>query len=114
MPVRTKSAPDRPSGKRSARSLDHQVDAAQKWLACRGSKRNREGMARYGITAEKVFGVSVSTVRTLAKRPGRDHELALALWDTGWYEARLLAAFVAEPERVTAGLVDRWCKDFEK
>jgi 3-methyladenine DNA glycosylase AlkD len=54
-------------------------------------------MARYGIVASKVFGVSVGTLRQLAKRFGRDHDLAAALWRTGWYEARMLTAFVDDP-----------------
>ena len=82
-------------------------------LARRGSRRNREGMARYGIVADKVFGVSVGTLRTLGKRLGRDHELALALWESGWYEARMLTAFVDEPQRVTPAQMDRWCRDFD-
>lgn len=82
-------------------------------LERRGSRRNREGMARYGIVAEKVFGVSVGALRTLAKQLGRDHELALALWDSGWYEARMLTAFVDEPARVTPAQMDRWCRDFD-
>jgi hypothetical protein len=28
------------------------------WLEGKGSRANREGMARYGIVAENVFGVS--------------------------------------------------------
>jgi 3-methyladenine DNA glycosylase AlkD len=49
----------------------------------------------------------------LAKRLGRDHDLAAALWATGWYEARMLAAWVDEPERVTAAQMDRWSRDFD-
>ncbi|MCE9601167.1 MAG: DNA alkylation repair protein [Gemmatimonadetes bacterium] len=78
-----------------------------------GTARNRHGMARYGLVARKVFGVSVAEIRRLAARLGRDHTLALALWETGWYEARLLAAFVDEPARVTASQMDRWSRDFE-
>jgi 3-methyladenine DNA glycosylase AlkD len=70
-------------------------------------------MARYGISATKVFGVSVGALQRLAKRLGRDHGLAEALWDTGWYEARMLTAFVGEPERVTAAQMDRWARDFD-
>lgn len=83
------------------------------WLERRGSKKNREGMARYAITAPKVFGVSVAMLQQLAKQLGRDHELALALWDTGWYEARMLTAFVDEPDRVTPAQMDRWARDFD-
>lgn len=83
------------------------------WLKQRGTQRDREGMARYGIRAEKVFGVSVASLRELGKRIGRDHALAEALWKTGWYEARMLTAFIDEPARVTPAQMDRWAKDFE-
>jgi 3-methyladenine DNA glycosylase AlkD len=83
------------------------------YLRRRGSKRNRDGMARYGIVAPKVFGISVAVLRAYAKRIGRNHDLALALWKTGWYEARMLAAFIADPALVTPALMDRWAKDFD-
>ena len=78
-----------------------------------GTKRNREGMARYAIVAPKVFGVSVATIRRIGKKIGHDHQLAQQLWATGWYEARMLTAFVADPARVTAAQMDRWCRDFD-
>jgi 3-methyladenine DNA glycosylase AlkD len=89
------------------------VGAVLAWLQRQGSRKNQDGMARYGIVAKKVFGVSVGTLRTYAKGLGQHHELALALWDTGWYEARLLAAFVDEPARVTGPQMNAWCKGFE-
>jgi 3-methyladenine DNA glycosylase AlkD len=89
------------------------VEGVLDWLERRGSKRNRDGMARYGIVAEKAYGVSVGDLRDLGKRLGRNHELALALWETGAYEARMLTPFVDEPERVTPAQMDRWCRDFD-
>ena len=94
-------------------STEQRVRESLAWLERRGTKRNREGLARYAITAPKVFGVSVAMIRQLGKKLGRDHELALALWETGWYEARMLTAFVAEPERVTPAQMDRWARDFD-
>jgi len=53
------------------------VREALAWLERRGSKRIREEMlTRYGITAPKAFGMSVSAIQQLAKRMGRDHDLA--------------------------------------
>jgi 3-methyladenine DNA glycosylase AlkD len=83
------------------------------WLAKRGTRRNVLGMARYGIVARRAFGVSVGTVQSLAKRLGKDHALAAALWASGWFEARLLAAFVEDPERVTRRQMDAWAAGFE-
>ena len=82
-------------------------------LERKGTKRNREGMARYAIVAPKVFGVSVGTLRAMAKNVGKDHELAAKLWASGWYEARMLAGFVDDPALVTAAQMDRWAKDFD-
>jgi 3-methyladenine DNA glycosylase AlkD len=82
-------------------------------LEALGTEEGRAGMARYGIVAKKVYGVSVANVRALAKRLGRDHALADELWRTGWYEARLLAAFVDDPKLVTPTQMDRWAGEFE-
>jgi 3-methyladenine DNA glycosylase AlkD len=100
---------------RSARTAttDDRVHEALEWLERRGTKGNRDGLARYGIVAQNVFGVSVGTIRQLGKRLGRDHELALALWESGCYEARMVTAFVDEPERVSAAQMDRWARDFD-
>jgi 3-methyladenine DNA glycosylase AlkD len=70
-------------------------------------------MARYGIPSENASGVSVGDIRRLGKEIGRDHELALALWETRSYEARMLTPFIDEPDRVTPGQMDRWCRDFD-
>lgn len=95
-------------------SVEKEAQAALRWLERRGTRKTLEAMeTRYGIHTDKAFGVPVGTIRQLAKELGRDHELAADLWDTGWYEARLLAAFVDEPEQVTAGQMDRWCRDFD-
>lgn len=71
------------------------------------------GMARYSIPSNDALGVSIADIQKIAKQFGKRHDLALALWDTGVYEARLLAAYVDEPDKVTAAQMERWCKDFD-
>jgi len=83
------------------------------WLEKKGTRRNIRGMARYGIVAQRVFGVSMATMLSLKKRLGTDHALSLALWETGWYEARLLAALIGDPARVTRRQMNAWAADFE-
>ena len=107
-------------GPRTNRSANRQASTSARvrevlaWLERRGSRRVRDDLLpRYGITAPKAYGVKVGTLHTLARELGRDHALALALWPTGWYEARLLTAFIDEPERVTPAQMDRWAKDFD-
>ncbi|MET0794124.1 MAG: DNA alkylation repair protein [Polyangiaceae bacterium] len=103
------------AGERSAPApLRTRLAAALAALDQASSGRERENLARYGIhTADRVLGVSMANVQRLAKQLGRDQELALALWDSGCYEARLLTSFVAEPERITPALMDRWCREFD-
>lgn len=84
--------------------------AALKHLA---TKATRDGMARYGLPSDKAFGVPVSKIQQVAKQFGRSHELAAALWETGWYEARMLAAYVDVPSQVTPAQMDRWRRDFD-
>lgn len=92
---------------------DTRVPAILAELRSMGSQRDRAGMARYGINVANAFGVSVSDLRTLARRLGRDHDLALALWATGNHEARLLACFLDDPAAVTAEQAEAWAGDVD-
>jgi len=78
-----------------------------------GSERNREGMARFGISTETALGISVTDLRKVGREIGRDHALALALWDTGIHEARILASIVDDPKAVTEEQMERWVADFD-
>src|SRR5262245_52786893 len=80
--------------------------------AC-ASRTPEADLARFGITARHAYGVTVPEVRRIAKGMGRDHALALALWETGCYDARLVACFVDDPARVTPAQMDRWARTFE-
>jgi 3-methyladenine DNA glycosylase AlkD len=82
-------------------------------LAAQASEESRAGMARYGINVASAFGVSVYELRRMAKALGTDHELALALWDTGQHEARTLASMVDDPAAVTEAQMERWAAAFD-
>lgn len=78
-----------------------------------GSKKARDGMARFAIPSDRAFGIAMNELKLLAKRIGRNHELACGLWKSGWYEARMVAVFIAERDDVTPKLMDDWCRDFD-
>jgi len=82
-------------------------------LRALGTEENRAGMARFGINTERALGVGNAVLRPMARALGRNHERAQALWDTGWREARLLAAFTEEPALVTAEQARRWAADID-
>ena len=112
MPPRKKAAAG-PAPKATAAPVGERVEDAIAWLERRGTKAGRDAMARYAITPHKAFGVSMKEIQALAKELGRDHALAAGLWESGWYEARMLTAYVDDPERVTAAQMDRWCREFD-
>src|SRR3982751_4105204 len=70
-------------------------------------------MARLGISSDDALGVRMSDVQKLAKLLGRDNALALALWKTGVYEARMLCAYVDEPAKVTRAQMHSQALDFD-
>jgi 3-methyladenine DNA glycosylase AlkD len=74
--------------------------------------RNVAGMARFGINPHNTYGLSIPTLRTLAKKIGKDHELALKLWKSDIHEARFLAGMVDVPELVTSEQMDKWTSQF--
>jgi len=106
--------------KRSKRHSLWQVQR-EKWNCARalrvlrslGEQRNIDGMARFGIRAKVVYGVAKPKMDELARRIGRDHELALELWDTGVHDARILAGMIDIAEQVTSKQMERWVRDFD-
>src|SRR5688572_26491998 len=74
-----------------------------------GSAQTRKTYLRHGA-AEPLFGVSFATLKTLRKRIGVDHELAVALWETGNLDARNLAVKIIDPAKVKSADLDRWVR----
>jgi 3-methyladenine DNA glycosylase AlkD len=70
-------------------------------------------MARFGVRAKRVYGVAKPAMDELARKIGKDHNLALELWATGVHDARILAGMLDEPARVTGAQMERWVRDFD-
>jgi 3-methyladenine DNA glycosylase AlkD len=113
MPADTKKQKPAKGRTKPAPEIAAQVREAMAALQEMSTPHDFDNLARFGITASKALGVSVANIRLLAKRLGRNHDLAAALWDTGCYEARLLTSFVDDPALVTPAQMDRWCRDFD-
>lgn len=79
-------------------------------LAAAGTAQNRRIHPRHGAR-EPMFGVSHAALGELEKEIRIDHDLGLALWDSGNHDARMLAAKVVDAERFTAKLADAWARE---
>lgn len=82
-------------------------------LKSMANQKNVQGMARYGINPKNNLGVSIYNLRPLAKEIGKDHKLALKLWESEIHDARLLAVFIDDPLQVTSKQMDSWVEDFD-
>ena len=76
------------------------------------SERDIAGQRHFGIAARgEQLGVSVPRLREIGRPHRRDHALALELWATGIHEARVLAAVIDDPKKITRAQMDRWARD---
>lgn len=90
------------------------VDDALDWLRANADLATLEAMkTRYGIHAKRALGVPMRKMKELGKQLGTDHDLAAELWSTGWYEARIVASMVDDPEAVTPEQMDSWVEEFD-
>jgi len=80
-------------------------------LRSKARPENLEGMTKYGIPLEQRLCISVPDLRKLAKEIGTDHKLAMDLWKTGVGEARILAAMIDDPHKLTEVQMEDWVKD---
>jgi len=90
-----------------------QYDEVISRLKAEANPENVAGMARFGISSTDTIGISIYTLRKIAKEITKDHELALKLWDSAIHEARILASFIDDPEKVTEGQLEKWVKDYD-
>jgi 3-methyladenine DNA glycosylase AlkD len=72
-----------------------------------------EGMARFGIKGQTVYGISLPELRNLAKQIGANSDLAHQLWASGIHEARILASLIEVPAKVTEAQMEQWAQDFD-
>ncbi len=71
------------------------------------------GMAKYGITPKKAYGIRIPVLRNLAKEIGKNHRLAGKLWKIDNRETRILASMIDMPEIVSEAQMERWVNEFD-
>lgn len=81
-------------------------------LSMRNDK-NIAGMERFGIKSQKLLGISMKDLDSISKEIGKNHSLALDLWNTRYHEARLLASMIAVPKQSTIKELHTWVHDFD-
>ncbi len=104
----------RSSGRRKIRVTEQWTKAGVlRELKALADPRVREKMAYFGVNVPQAHGISAPVLHALARHIGKDHALAEQLWASSIHEARILATLIGESEKVTAGQMDRWARDFD-
>lgn len=97
------------------------AEALIEHLQTLANPHNQAGMARFGINAAQALGISMPTLRGIAKdiKAGAKagevnrHTLALDLWKSGIHEARLLAILTEDPKAMTETQIESWVHDVD-
>ena len=82
-------------------------------LKSMGDPDSLAGRAKYGIKPDGALGIKIPVLLGLAKKIGKNSDLASRLWSTGIHEARILACMVADPHQMTAVRLEHWVKEFD-
>jgi len=75
-------------------------------LALLESNRNPRGIKNWEKLGSetgglKSFGIGLTRLRKLSKQIGRNHELALELWGSDYYDSRVLGLLIDDPKKLT-------------
>ncbi|WP_369903352.1 DNA alkylation repair protein [Bacillus manliponensis] len=89
---------------------NERLQQVMKQLEEYGTEQNRKVYKRHGAK-EPLFGVSFSNLNTMKKEIKKDHELAVALWNTGNMDAQTLATMIVDSKQFTSEQLDEWIKD---
>lgn len=84
-----------------------------KQLKKKKNPKNIAGMARFGINSKNALGISIPTLRAMAKEIGINHKLACQLWETDIHEARHLAGMIDDYKLLTSKQMDHWVSGFD-
>ena len=68
---------------------------------------------KFGIVTHNSLGIYHKELKMIAKEIGTNYELALQLFDSGIYEARLLCSKIFNPKDITEELMEKWVVTFE-
>jgi 3-methyladenine DNA glycosylase AlkD len=95
-----------------ANKKDKNIDSIIGELKFLSNPSALEGMASFGITPGRAYGVAIPELRRIAKNIGKDHELAAGLWAYGYRETQILASMVDDVKYVTEKQMEQWVNEF--
>lgn len=68
---------------------------------------------RFGIVATQAWGIYQKDLAIVAKAIGKNNSLALELFETGIYEAKLLCSKICDPISISSEQMNLWVSTFD-
>lgn len=90
-----------------------EITAILKELETMGDPNVKAIKETFAIAPQNTYGIFLKDLNGLAKKIGKNDSLAIQLFDTGIYEARLLTSMLFNPKNLTEALMDHWVAAFD-
>ena len=78
-----------------------------KQLEALGDAQTKKTLMKHGAK-EPFFGVKVADLKLILKKTKKNHELSLALFNTGNADAMYLAGLMADEKQITKAQLEEW------
>ena len=80
-------------------------------IALLESHKNEKGIQKWNDKRSKSnplqsYGIGLTVLRKLAKRIGRNHELALELWDSNCYDVKVISMLIDDPKKMSIDQIE--------
>lgn len=85
------------------------VDEVMSELEKFGNEQTKKTWTNHGAKGD-FFGVKIGDMKTIQKKIKYDHELALALYDTGNSDAMYFAGLISEPQKMSKKELQHWAE----
>ena len=87
-----------------------ELNEVMDYLQQKGSEQIRRIFAAHGAPVNKTLGVKIGDLKPLVKTIKKDHELSLALYNTGISDAMYLAGLIADEKKISKIQLQQWVK----
>ncbi len=80
-----------------------------KELEAMGNEQTKKVLMKHGAK-EPIFGVKVGDLKKIVKKVKKDHDLSLAIYNTGNSDAMYLAGLIADENQITKEQLQSWAE----
>ena len=73
-----------------------------------------ESTLRYKARCAQEFRIGLTVLRKLAKKIGRNHKLALQLWTSDFYDAKIISLLIDDPKKISREQVEEQVEEMNQ